>query len=260
MATYEQQLFLDELSTETERVLSSRQGLWVESLSRWFDVIDSDMEAREAVGALEEGANFDEWHKEHYDAWRNDHEEFLEKRMAQIRFPRDRRQSLGIRLRLFRAILDGKFDTPSFCLHYLGVYTEQDIVTTMSKEIFSPMVHDLKKYLTEYIESPDKIIPAADRIVPLDHNSVNYMDTIKAAEEFREELSKTNIELEDKGRLVAEVSAGIELLRGPSVNTRALRATLVKGAKYVADKAAGATIAVLAAGLLGMIARLIGLV
>lgn len=253
MATFEQQLFLDELSKQTRNVLSSRHGLWIENLSRWFDIIDSDLAAHKAVKALESSVDFDTWHNVLRAAIET-------KKSSHIRFPRDRSQSLGIRLRMFRAIVEDEFELFSFSLHFLGVHSEQDIVTAMSQDIFLPMVEDLNKYLTEYFEAPDKLIPAADRIVRLDHNSADYKDIINAAEEFRRELIKTNVVLEDKDRVVAEVSAGIELLKAPSVNTDALKATLVKGAKYVADKAGEAIIGATAVGLLGLIAHFFGII
>jgi histidinol-phosphate/aromatic aminotransferase/cobyric acid decarboxylase-like protein len=83
------------------------------------------------------------------------------------------------------------------------------------------MASELRRYLESRVgEVSTDAIPAADRIVRLDHNSDPYIRVIEALAEFKKALQQTNLydEPDEKERTIAEVTATQELLKPNRVN------------------------------------------
>jgi hypothetical protein len=103
-------------------------------------------------------------------------------------------------------------------------------------------------------------IPAADRIVTIDHNQSE--DISLKIEAISAELRNNNQVGSDipdvKDRLVSEFRAGSELIRGRSIRLRAFFEILIKPLKYLADKFASATIGELAKQLLAILLKIVG--
>lgn len=102
-------------------------------------------------------------------------------------------------------------------------------------------------------------IPASDRVVSAGHNSPEQSEAIRQLDHLIKTVEETNDfpgDPEDKERIVAELSAGRKILEASKVRIAALGATLGVALKWVAEKAAGASIGKLAGNLVDYLASI----
>jgi hypothetical protein len=78
--------------------------------------------------------------------------------------------------------------------------------------------------LRRYLEKQLATVPAADRLVPLNHNSQQYTVTIEAADEVEKTIREANdfLDQEEKEQRIAEVSAVRRLLQAARVRVEAV--------------------------------------
>jgi hypothetical protein len=86
------------------------------------------------------------------------------------------------------------------------------------------MAAELRRYLEREIAT----VPAADRVVPLDHNSPSYREIVDDLERLENALRSSNeySDETEKGQRIAEVSASRRLLEAGQVRVEALVALL----------------------------------
>lgn len=91
-------------------------------------------------------------------------------------------------------------------------------------------------------------IPAADRIVELDHNSSIYQEALARVDELETVVGKANDYPDplDKDRHLAEIGAGKSLLKASRVKFSAIMAVLLPVLKYLARKFADNAVGILA--------------
>ena len=87
-------------------------------------------------------------------------------------------------------------------------------------------------------------IPAADRIVALNHNSQAYSQTMDELEKLIQSVRQINDypDQEDKEQKIAELSAGQRLLSATRVRVGAVTATLEPALRWFIDKFSGAIV------------------
>jgi hypothetical protein len=105
------------------------------------------------------------------------------------------------------------------------------------------------------------LLPASDRTVPLDHNSPDYLETVRALENIEQAVQQSNDypDQEDKEQRVAELSAGRRLLQAVRARGEVIIALLYRCLLYIAKKFADVAIGALAIGTLALLGRLTGL-
>lgn len=110
---------------------------------------------------------------------------------------------------------------------------------------------------------PEVEIPASDRIVRLDDNLVARDELNERLNELSSAVRGHNDEEnalgEDRGRVIAEIESGKELLKGPSVRTRALWIVLAPALTFIAAEFAGGIIGELATQLLTALRAFLGI-
>lgn len=121
------------------------------------------------------------------------------------------------------------------------------------------------EYLVEVpIEYKSAEAPGSDRIIRFDDNYQERDNLIGGLQDLAQNIRETNDpdgKLEgDRGRIVAELSAGIELLKGPSVRQRAVLTILISALTYVANAFLGGVIGELAVQLMHHVNQVLGLV
>ena len=111
---------------------------------------------------------------------------------------------------------------------------------------------------TQMVES----VPASDRIVPLDHNSQEYRETINAIDAVIEAVSGDNeygaTAPHEKAALIGTLNSGRALLSAHSVRLSAVRATLLPALQYVADNFTKGVVAALGAAAVAAVLKLLG--
>lgn len=177
-------------------------------------------------------------------------------RTSELQLPKDRLERVAVCLTLLREISDPKFDFLEFARKIC--FSSGDIaecVMDVSEKLFVPAALSVRHLLIgEYdrwqSESLHDVIPAADRIVSLNHNSDDYMRVIDAAEALKDALRQTNeLDQPDKERVSAELSAARELLKSKKVRAGAIVAVLVPSLKWLAEAFAGTAVGMAAESL-----------
>lgn len=202
----------DELTDEVER---SSHIFVSDHLRNWLQALDTTSNVAPIIKRLEAGVNYLQWRTN------------LAADVTQtITFPAAREQALGIKLHLARAFADKKEDVATFGFAFMRQGRSiEDNARGVIQQIFMPMARDLRRYLETHVGQ----VPAADRVVPLDHNSAAYREVTAALERLEDALRASN-EYSDqleKGQRIAEVSASCRLLEAAQVRIEAL-ATLLR--------------------------------
>jgi histidinol-phosphate/aromatic aminotransferase/cobyric acid decarboxylase-like protein len=115
-----------------------------------------------------------------------------------------------------------------------------DNAHSVIEQVFKPMARELRRYLEQEVSK----VPAADRVVRLDHNSAPYRDAIDALEKLEKVLREANDypDGEDKDQRIAEVSATRRLLQSVRVRVTAVVAVIGSGLTYLATHFVGTAI------------------
>jgi hypothetical protein len=104
--------------------------------------------------------------------------------------------------------------------------------------------------------------PGADRIVMFNDNSEAKDNLIGQLQDLAREISSTNDEanaiVEDRGRVISELSAGVELLKSNRVRVRAILTVLGGALTFIATAFAGGIIGDLAVQLMHHLSILLG--
>lgn len=137
-------------------------------------------------------------------------------------------------------------------------------VQDMADQLFRPLSEDLRLRFDEIVEAAEAAeeggIPAADRIVTLDHNSKGYNEAIGQIEAVEEGLRANNeIAPDEKARLQAEIESGKRLLAAPRARVEAIKAVLLNPLTWIAMTFASGALGELAGSALHAVAALIGL-
>ena len=105
------------------------------------------------------------------------------------------------------------------------------------------------------------VIPAADRVVRIDHNSLEYTTAISELDRLRDQLRGWNEypDSEDKEQRLAELQSTKDLLGAVRVRADAIRAVAFGVLSYIGKKFADVAIGAIALGLLALIGRMTGL-
>jgi hypothetical protein len=239
----------DELTVVVGR---ARYQFLPDHLRNWFRTLDTTPRVSALVAKLQSGPDFNSWWAKHATA----------RGMpggVDIHWPEDGEQSLGMKLLLFRAFAEGKpdKDIAGFGFQYIHVGNNiNDNARAVVDQMFQPMARELRRYLERELAE----VPAADRVVRLDHNSVAYSDVLDALEKLEEALKGANDypDPEDREQRVAEVSATRRLFQSVRLRVGAVVALLGSGVMYFATHLAGSAIDKAASAVVDAITTLIG--
>jgi hypothetical protein len=165
---------------------------------------------------------------------------------GRIEWPKEHKTKLGMQLHLAQKLADKEIDiidwSRDFILH--GPLNTLHTVTSQGKRLFvNSLVLDLRNHLSQ--ETRKKAYaPAADRVVPLEHNSSGYLAAMDALDKASIALAQSNIIPDEiKEQRGAEFSAGRVLLSAKRVSVKAIKAVLFSALTYI-----GMTFAETAAG------------
>jgi hypothetical protein len=253
---------LKEYDELTDVVANATHTLHQAALSKWFSLLDeTPMFARE-VSRLEKLNDFDAWHRA------------LESRQrshgmgsTSLNFAPDREAALGMQVALFRRMAKREIKAELFAHVYITP-NESNInrgLNEFSKQIFMPAARALRRRLERAADTPDieplLLVPASDRTVTFDHNSPDYVETVRSLENLEQAVQQSNDypDQEDKEQRLAELSAGRRILQAARARSEVIIALLYRCLLYIAKKFADVAIGAVAVGTLAVLGRLTGL-
>lgn len=203
----------------TRDVLLAMNSFMPERLQEWFAHLDGEPEAAAAIQKLQAGQHFSHWFA-------------MQGRSPQpgaprLQWPEGNDKRLGMQLLLFRSMARGDINAGMLGKMYVPGSGKNinDNSRSFIDQVFRPMTRELIWYLRRVGEAKaEEPVPAADRVVPLDHNSKRYSDTIGAADEVEKAIREANDfpDPEEKEQRIAEVSAVRRLLQAARVRVEAV--------------------------------------
>jgi hypothetical protein len=218
----------DELTRE---VLLAMNSFVPERLQEWFSHLDGEPEAAAAIQKLQAGQDFSHWFA-------------MQGRSPQpgaprLQWPEGNDKRLGMQLLLFRSMARGDINAGVLGKIYIpgSGRNINDNAKAFIDQVFRPMSRELIRYLRRVgEEKAEEPVPAADRVVSLDHNSPKYKAAADALETLENALTEANDypDAEDKEQKIAEVSATRRLLQAARVRVTAVGALVGTSLLYLA--------------------------
>jgi hypothetical protein len=243
----------DELTDEVGR---STNSFLRDHLRNWFGCIDSTPDAATVVEELQRGLDFFPWFTATQTRGRLTGNGVLN-------WPEGSQERLGMKLLLFRAIAKGDADAAE--LGFIFTRTGTNInanAQAFVQQIFMPMARELRRHFEQTIGSAASAptVPAADRVVQLDHNSRPYRELVEALGNLERALAESNEypDAVDKEQRIAEVSATRRLLQSARVRVAAVVGLLGSGIGYFTHELATTAVGRAAAAVLDQIVALFG--
>lgn len=167
---------------------------------------------------------------------------------GRMTWPTDLEHSLSGQLNLLASFILREDAAWQFAHNYFYSRSNNinDVLHEMTGHLFDPMTNDLRRYLIRNKDRPVDVVqvPAADRIVRVDHNLPEYSAALAAIESTTNATVASNeISPDERDRIKFELDAGIILLRGQSVRQAAIEAVLIRALKWLAAGFAGTVVA-----------------
>jgi hypothetical protein len=162
-----------------------------------------------------------------------------------IKLPPDHLDQLSVHLNLFGAMAEGQLSSEKFSVQYFQSSERnlEIILRNMADGFFEPFVKELRRYIRKnYDEDPPDVdvttAPASDRVVAINHNSVDYKEANADIARLIELLRAANDydDPDDKAQRIAELEASQTLLKAPKVRTSALKTLLLDCLAYLGKK------------------------
>jgi hypothetical protein len=237
----------DDLTNEVER---AHYQFLPDHLANWFRTIDTTPAVARIVSKLQNGLDFDSWYKKVSTTAGG--------MGGTLSWPDSPEKRLGMQLLLFRAVAAGKVDI-SWMAHVFHPSSDRSINDAARRfvdQVFGPMARELRRHL----EREASTVPAADRIVHLDHNQPAYQEATQALERLEQTLREANDypDPQDKDQRIAEVSAGRRLLQSARVRIGAIAAVIVPTVMYLASHFVGTAIDTASSAVIEKLTALLG--
>lgn len=172
-------------------------------------------------------------------------------------WPEGREERLGAQLNLFRHMADEKVQGWNFAHDYFSARSNNinDILHEMTDQLFDVHTAELRRHLVRNADTPlPNLVPAAGRLVPINHNSAAYTEVLASFTSLSEEVAASNsIEPEIKQSIVAEMSAAREILLAPVARFSVIEIVVVGPLLWMASEFASAAFAPAIAATLGLL-------
>jgi len=248
----------DELTDEVNR---ARYQFLPDHLNSWFEHLDDTPQVAVVVNKLQDGQDLDAWYK-HAENTRGS---FVGS--GTLDWPAGRENALGMRLLMFRACAEKKLDAAMIGHSFIYVGNNiNDNAHAVIEQIFMPMASELRRYLEREVARADTVpsVPAADRVVPLDHNKPEYQDAVESLDRLIKTLKESNdyADIVEKGQRIAEVSAARRLLDAALVRIEPLvsllRPIVIQFANELKDKLVTIAVSAAVAALIALFGHIFG--
>ena len=250
--------FEEDYQDRLSDVLRSDHRSFAVRLRDWLSLLDNSPESSAVVLELEQGIDFEAWFEQ---------AQTTQGSMVgsgRLNWDADRTKRLGQTLGLVRHLSSQEDAALQFAMGFMYAGNNlNDNVHKVVEQIVEPFGRDLWKHIvrkSRQATAPTPV-PAADRLVTLDHNSADYQELISRINQVAREARNLNslaIEPEFE-RIEAEIGAGRRLLEAARARVEAVRVVLVPALKWVAAKAGEHAIGLAVTALLVLIASIFGI-
>lgn len=240
-------------------VINAGYETYETKLTDWLDFIEREPISKDRIANLQQGFDFDAW----YEAAKATVGSMVGS--GRLDWAKDRTERLGQQLALFKHFTANDFSWSDFTSNFLWAGSRyNDSIRKLNSELFEPFARDLLKDIqrsgTAHQASPE--IPAADRIVTLDHNARPYVQAVNGLDQVMDDLQRSNeIGADDpstRERIVAELDAGRRLLKASQVRAQAVWAVVYPALRWLADNTASTTLGVAVTAVIVLLAKLLG--
>jgi hypothetical protein len=212
----------------TDEVTRARHQFLPDHLRNWFGHLDDTPAVLLIVTRLQGDLSFPEWYKQQEGTVRS------MVGSGRLEYPMDAEKSLGMRLLLFREFAERRMEAWRFATNFVYSTNDlNDLTHGVIEQLFEPMARELRRLLERELEGG---IPAANRIVKLNHNSVSYKEAMTALDTLKEFLRQSNDfpSAEEKEQTLAEVAATKTLLEAAQVRLVSVLTVLRPAVRYIA--------------------------
>lgn len=246
--------FISRYSELKHDVENSSYATFTDNLRRWFQFFESVPALRRALESLVAETDFDGWYQSQVaskGSWVGS---------GRLKWPEDGKKRLGLQIGLFKSFASEEIAVHQFALTFTASHNKFDEMTsTLADQYFRPFSSDLLQYL-KAVDLEPIVVPAADRIVTLDHNSATYKDVIKSLEKLKTIIEQANnySDEEDKEQRIGEIKAGRELLKTKRTRLKSLAAVLGTVLIYLVTKFGDSIIGEVATKIIDLLTELIG--
>jgi len=203
----------------TDEVMRSHVQFLTDHLANWFRTLDTTSEVAPIIQKLQSEVDFEPWKKEL---------EVSIQLNRSLTWPKEPEKRLATQLLLFRSAAEGGNGDVIAGYGWRFIPSQDRSINNSARrfidQVFRPMATELRRYLEREMTT----VPAADRVVPLDHNSPSYREVVDNLERLENALRSSNeySDEAEKGQRIAEVSASRRLLEAGQVRVEALAALL----------------------------------
>jgi hypothetical protein len=252
--------FADDYGDFTSDVINAGYETYETKLSDWFDFIEQSPVSKDRVEKLQSGFDFPTW----YEAARSTMGSMVGS--GKVSWAKDRTERLGQQLALFKHFATEEFAWSDFSSNFLWAGSRfDDNIEKINSDVFAPFARELLKDIernraTEAVASD---VPAADRIVALDHNSRGYTETVDSLGQVLDTVQRSNEigaeEPDTRERVVAELDAGKRLLKATQVRAQAVWAVVYPALRWIAGQAGGTILGVAITAAIALLATLLGI-
>jgi hypothetical protein len=240
-----------------EDVRRASHRLFADRLQQWWHVLDAFPQASVLLSTLTNDFDFDAWYQRGLQTVSS------MVGSGRLDWSTDRRERLAQNAGLFRFLAANPQGYADFASNFLWAGSRlDDAVAKITDELFQPFARDLLKEIKRAPVQPSPV-PAADRIVALDHNSSAYVDTVKALSEIECAVTASNsLAVEypaTHNRVIAEISAGRRLLEGAQVRAELAWQVLHPPLTWIAEHVAETALSIAVTAAIALIASLLGI-
>lgn len=222
---------LAEFDDLTDDVSRSKHAFFAANLRRWFAFMDGTPEVASAITKFENSIDYEQWSKDGLKPQSG-------MGPGRISLPEDTEPRLGVLIGLFRSLTAREDAALKFSHSYVSSERNfNDNIADLVNQVFAPFAKDLRRQISRALTN-SVMAPAADRIVPINHNEIPYKELLEALDKVKATLQGTNDydDPEDKEQRIAELLAGRLLLEPTRGRLTAILATLGDVLRYLAKR------------------------
>ncbi|MES2494340.1 MAG: hypothetical protein V4579_13815 [Pseudomonadota bacterium] len=254
--------FASDYKDHVDDVLQAQFQSFCLRLQDWLDFLDNSPVSKPVMERLENEVAFGEW----FNA-------ALATRSGtvgggRLNWSRDRTERLGQHIFVMRYLAHDEMAFSSFSTGFLWAGTKyNESVAAINDQVVRPFARDLLKHIERGGRAAGGV-PAADRIVTLDHNrpdGVALREHLSVIQTTLETSTNNSLKADEEfDRNLAEISAARRLVAAARIRVGPLADLLTSSLKWlltkVAENLVGVAVAAAITALAGLLAALFGIV
>jgi len=249
--------FRDEFEDLLDTVLRADHETFGLHLTDFIAYLDASPESKPIVDDLEAKVDFEDWYEKALTTRRG------MVGSGKLDWSQDRQERHGQFLGLLRFLAADEQAPMNFSMQFAYAGNNfNDNLYKLNNQYIEPFSRRLLKHIEAHHNRSTSVssAPASDRVVPLNHNSSEYLELISKLDEItRGARSENSLAAEPEFvRVESEIEAGKRLLEADGARAGVMERLLVPPLKWIMQKIAEQTIKIAVTAALVLIASLFG--